>query len=158
MPVKEIGKAANVRCSHLRSILHADGVGCSIYHKRPNGCRVFSCMWLKGADIGRRPDQTHLVVDPSPDFVEAQDDDTGKTIKLIVIQVWVDPAYPLAHRDAAFRDWLRSTNRPALIRYGSHRGMLLAYQNCRWFEIESNTQSRPEHTPEEIFAVIGEAR
>lgn len=157
MPVSEIGKKANVRCSHLRSILHAGGgVGCSIYHNRPPGCRRFSCVWLRGADIGRRPDQSHLVVDPSVDFVETSNDDTGERTKILVIQVWIDPAFPLAHRDTDFRKWLRSTGRPALIRSSSNQALFLVYQENKWFEIESKNATG-QHTPEEIMEAAREA-
>lgn len=155
MPVREITKRANVRCEYLRGLLSINGgVGCSIYRDRPFGCRTFNCMWLKGADAGARPDQSHLVIDQAPDFVECVDDDTGAVTRVVIIQVWIDPAYPEAHRDPDFRRWLRWTNRPALIRYGGDRAMLLAYQDGEWIEKDTNFSAGREHTPQEISETV----
>ena len=45
-------------------------VGCSIWQARPDGCRVYACLWLANYDTlddGLRPDRCGVVFDPLPD-------------------------------------------------------------------------------------------
>lgn len=64
--VAEAGKAVTHLfdwCSHCTK-----GVGCSIYEQRPNSCRKYRCLWLRGGfgDDQKRPDQFGIVVDNWP--------------------------------------------------------------------------------------------
>jgi hypothetical protein len=63
-----------------------------------------------------------------------------------VVQVWVDPAYPRAHRDLRFRTWLaksaETTGMAAVIRGGMDDGLILAppaiTANGKWQEQRAN--------------------
>jgi Fe-S-cluster containining protein len=156
MPVREIpGKDAGVKCRHQCR------KGCGIYERRPISCKAFACQWLLGMDTGQRPDRSHLVVDPMPDFVTAVSHDDGSEQKIAVIQVWIDPDHKDAHRDPAFRRWLDGKKRPAMIRFDSHRGFLLvppsACSEREWIEVDSNiSESEPEHTLQETIEAVGD--
>lgn len=154
LPTKEIGNVANEKCRHQCR------TGCAIYDHRPFSCRSFSCQWLLGLDTGQRPDRAHMVVDPIPDFVNLVPHDGGPTTHLAVVQVWVDPAFPHAHRDAAFRRWLDALHRPALIRYGSHAGFVLfppsTNTDGRWHEEGSNATTMPEHSLQDVLEAVGD--
>lgn len=57
MAVAELKKKNFERCCHLSD-------RCSIYEKRPQSCRVWSCNWLLGlieGDARRRPDKLGLI-------------------------------------------------------------------------------------------------
>jgi hypothetical protein len=57
--VTAIGKRSREWCPHCEI-----GVGCSIYLDRPEQCRGFSCLWLRGGwgDEQDRPDRLKVVV------------------------------------------------------------------------------------------------
>lgn len=123
--VPSFDKPANTRCQHQRH-----GKGCMIYDRRPLACRLWSCRWLTEADTAdqHRPDHSHVVIDAMPDYVTLQDNLTGEARHVPVIQVWVDPAYPDAHRDPALRAYVARQAEQgvlALIRNGSHDAFLL---------------------------------
>jgi hypothetical protein len=147
LPTKEIEKPANVRCPHQCS------KGCSIYANRPASCRLWSCQWLLGEELGERPDRSRLVVDPLPDFVIRVDDVTGKRTQLAVVQVWCSGSDRDAHRNSAFRAWLDRKAISALIRFDNRSGMLLAPPSVagEWVEELSNF-TEAEHTVEQKVA------
>lgn len=61
LEVPELQKPAGKWCGH--AYVEPGGAMCSIYDKRPESCRAFQCMWLKGYFEDRdRPDRTRLVV------------------------------------------------------------------------------------------------
>jgi len=122
-PVEEIAKPANHRCEHQRS-----GKGCAIYAKRPVSCRLWSCMWLSdaaGTASLSRPDRVHYVIDVAPDYITVTSGETGERVDFAVLQVWVDPLYPDAHKDPALRAYIDAKVMPALIRYGRRDGFTL---------------------------------
>ena len=88
-------KAAGKPCPH-----ECTG-GCAVYDLRPFGCRFWGCAWLDDphAESLPRPDIGHYVVDLSIDHVVHVDGETGARTGVGTIQVWVDPAFPDAHRD-----------------------------------------------------------
>ena len=88
MPIAEMDKPANHRCTHQRH-----GKGCAIYATRPTSCAKWSCRWLLGLDTDgmRRPDLSRYVIDMIPDFVEVENSETGTRIPIEVVQVWCDP-------------------------------------------------------------------
>jgi len=128
-------KPANVSCKHICSR------GCRIYAGRPEPCVAWSCAWLINAstDKLRRPDQSGLVIDCQMDEILAD----GR--RQMVIQVWVDPGRPDAHRDTHFRQWLSAQRMPAIVRTGSYDGFVLVPPSLsregKWLEIpaEINT-------------------
>jgi hypothetical protein len=123
--VPDFDKPANTRCQHQQH-----GKGCRIYPRRPLACQLWSCRWLNEADTAdqHRPDHSHVVIDVMPDYVTLKNNQTGEMHPCEVIQIWVDPAYPDAHRDPAIRAYVaRQAERGplALIRNGSHDAFLL---------------------------------
>jgi hypothetical protein len=103
VPGPPLNKPANTRCQHQK---HSKG--CAIYTKRPMPCRVFACRWLADRETAGmpRPDRCHYVIDIETDYVEAIDNASGERRKIGVIQVWVDPAFPLAHRSPDLRAYM----------------------------------------------------
>jgi hypothetical protein len=157
-------KAAGVRCQHQKY-----GVGCKVHgtDKMPYSCRVWNCRWLVNDDMGDqpRPDRSHLVVDIMPDFVEMEPNAEGRasgmteTINVPVIQVWIDPKYPNAHRDPAFRRYLERQQTAALIRYDSRKAIFLvppSMTGADWYETVPGTDKiREPHTLNEIAHQLG---
>jgi hypothetical protein len=163
LPVEEIGKGANTRCRQQKH-----GKGCAVYgtSAMPASCSIWVCRWLANEDTADqpRPDRAHLVIDVMPDFVRARDPEQGDAIITIpVIQVWIDPAFPEAHRDPAFRRYLDRQGKPALIRYSARDGFLLIPPSaCRdgvWIEkrseIDPGVGVEKQHTVEEIARALG---
>lgn len=152
LPVRELGKAAGHRCAHQRM-----GKGCVIYKSRPMSCVLWDCVWLSGDADLRRPDFSHYVVDPAPDYVTALPEDGGDKITIPVVQVWVDPKFPDAHRDPALRAYLERRAREdgfaAIIRYSSERGFVLfppSMTGRGWIENEGTSVGGPQHSQAEI--------
>lgn len=160
LPVRSIGKLAGERCKHQR---HSKG--CSVYANLARvspECRLWSCRWLVEDDTAdlRRPDRSHYVIDLMPEFITLQDEN-GALEQIQVVQIWVDPRYPDAHRDPALRDYLerRAGERIiGLVRWGSEEGMALFPPSLSsppiWHEKRSNAVTAT-HTPEELFRVLG---
>lgn len=162
MPMPQLNKPANKRCEHQS---HARG--CKIYAGRPAPCRLWNCRWLVNQDTAdlSRPDRSHYVIDIVPDFITMEHNDTGEQYNLEVVQIWIDPKYPDAHRDPALRRYLERRGAEgvaALVRYGSGNGMTIFPPQMnvehKWYEIKSNMQLRPEHTGEERYRAIKEIR
>lgn len=157
MPVQELEKPANAVCKFQRS-----GKGCTVHKQRaqPSSCAIWACGWLTNDDADElmRPDRSRYVIDPSPDFVEAVDNESGKVTRIEVVQIWCDPAHPNAHRDPALRAWIdrrgARLGQAALIRFGSRRALpLFPPSICadgQWHEGEAQRTAQP-HTPTEIF-------
>lgn len=154
VPVKELRKPANTRCDHQCF------KGCRIYEKRPMSCRMWSCRWLCDDDTRdlTRPDRAHYVIDLMADFVTVVDEDTGERTPIPIIQLWIDPDYPDAHRDPALRAYLDTIEGYAtLVRYANERGLMLIPPRMSgkgWVEIESHYKPEGEHTQAEIAKVL----
>jgi uncharacterized protein len=93
--VTELNKPSHVRCVHLIQGV-ATRPGCSIYHKRPQSCKDFECMWLQEDDMPQelRPDRSHVVL-----WVTSN----GK-----ILIASVDPAFPNAYREGEMGRLLQS--------------------------------------------------
>jgi hypothetical protein len=161
LPVPVIDKPSNTRCAHQRM-----GKGCAIYDRRPAPCWGFSCRWLLEDDTAdlSRPDRSHYVIDPMPDFVTVSGTDGNgnhvEKIQLPVLQIWVDKNYPDAHRDPALRDYIQrravEDGCAALIRYTSREAFLLVPPALAGTWVEHATgMTEEEHTPDQIFGAFG---
>ena len=67
-----------------------------------------------------------------PDFIRVQNNETGERYEIQVVQIWIDPAHPLAHRDPALRAYLLKLGErgiAALIRYDNKRATTLLPPN-----------------------------
>jgi hypothetical protein len=131
LPVPPLGKKANERCQHQKF-----GKGCAVYHKAgmPPECGIWNCRWLVNDDTAdlSRPDRSHYVIDIVPDHITMQDNETGEQRHIQVVQVWVDPKYPLAYRDPALRAYLLRRGEQgiaALVRYDNKRAVTLIPPN-----------------------------
>jgi uncharacterized protein len=83
--VKELEKPSHTKCVHLIQGI-ATRPGCSVYHKRPQSCKDFECLWLQEDDMPPelRPDRSHVVL-----WVTSNSE---------IIIASVDPQYPLAYK------------------------------------------------------------
>jgi hypothetical protein len=142
LPVPQLHKKAGQKCRH-----QSYARGCTIYANRPEVCRLFSCRWLIDPDTAdlSRPDRSGYVIDPNPDEISMKDNATGAITHLSVIQIWVDPHRPNAHRDPALRAYLvrmaEAHAVAALVRFDSVRALVL-FAPCLasdgvWHEVAS---------------------
>ena len=158
LPVKELDKRGNTRCQHQKH-----GKGCTIYHQAgfPDSCGLWSCVWLNTPSANlKRPDHCHFVVDPIPDYIEVSENG-GPMVRMNVVQVWLDPAYPEAHRDPALRAYLANAGEQhglvGLIRLSENDAWVLfppaMSPNGQWHERGSlrNPNDIDDHVPERSF-------
>jgi hypothetical protein len=154
----EFDKPAGERCP-----LQKHGKGCACYPRRPMGCRVWNCRWLVNNDTAdlRRPDRSHYVIDLNPDFVRVEAGSESTPVE--VIQIWVDPDYPNAHRDPALRRYLERQaehGRLALIRFNERDGFVLIPPSMasdkQWHEEDSQKSPGPQGStwPDDIKALL----
>jgi hypothetical protein len=161
LPVKSLDKPAGQRCQHQS---HARG--CKVYARLARvspECRLWNCRWLVEDDTAdlRRPDRSHYVIDLVPDFVTLRDDATGDAQHIQVVQIWVDPKFPDAHRDPALRAYLErraKDNIIGLVRWDNEKAVALfppeLSSDRQWHEQGSKFRPK-EHTPEEKVAALG---
>jgi hypothetical protein len=145
VPVLEIRKAANTRCTHQFS------GGCRIYADRPLSCFAWNCSWLVDESTSRlrRPDRAHYVIDSVPDKVVVQDQVTLEENVAHVTVIWCDPNYPLAHRDPALRAWIQERQCLVLVRNGNRSATALvppALTGGEWMEFPAqlDTEKRED--------------
>jgi len=161
LPVPPLGKKAGERCKLLKF-----GKGCTVYHtaKMPPECAIWNCRWLVNDDTAdlRRPDHAHYVIDIMPDFITAQDNETGEKRNIQVTQIWIDPKYPDAHRDPALRRWMfrrAEEGKAALVRYNAHDAIVIFPppfdKDGQWHEIKTGMQSVKTHSFAEIEQALG---
>jgi len=157
--VNALHKPAGQRCIHQRF-----RTGCAIYRREgfPGECALWSCRWLVNDDMDgmKRPDRAHYVVDLVPDFVTAQSPGRND-IHIPVVQVWVDPHYPDAHRDPELRAWIvRQRDYAAIVRFDAARALILIPPHWSdtgdWEEVGDNRTTLDDrtHSAEEIFAKL----
>jgi hypothetical protein len=166
LPVKELGKGAGERCRHQR------GLGCKVYHQLRTvspPCELWTCRWLTGNDTAdlARPDRSHYVIDVMPDYVRGENKQTGASFMVPVVQIWIDPNFPDAHRDSALRAYVErraAEGMAALVRYGNAEGFVLAApalnEDGQWHEIKP-PPGMPldlEHSAADKVRVLGRMR
>ncbi|HEX3521268.1 MAG TPA: hypothetical protein VHT52_04185 [Stellaceae bacterium] len=163
LPVRSVGKGANERCKHQR--FSSKGECCKVYvnlWRVSPECKLWSCGWLKMPDTGElsRPDKSHYVIDPMPEYITVRDAD-GAPEHVQVVQIWCDESYPDAHRDPALRAWLVKRNMPGLVRYDNKRGLVIfppSYMSHgEWTEKHSNMNAEQPHTFEQVVQALGGA-
>jgi hypothetical protein len=163
VPVASLNKPGGVRCKHQRF-----RTGCAIYRKEgfPIECGLWSCRWLMTDIDVPRPDRAHYCIDIVPDYITARDNRGGGDITQPVIQIWVDPHYPEAHRDPRLRAWLEAMSLEgwcALIRFSPSEAMLLIpplmSSTGRWEEAGAGrmTCADSTHSAEDIAAKLNSA-
>ncbi len=162
LPVVPLDKPGGVRCRHQRH-----RTGCAVYEKpeRPLECTLWSCRWLVTDLDLPRPDHGHYVVDIVPDYLTVKS--AGRPdAPLPVIQIWVDPHYPEAHREPRLRRWLEAMSREgwaALVRSSPLEAMMLIppimSDQGRWEEIGDGqmTVDQTTHKAEDIAAKLNAA-
>jgi hypothetical protein len=160
VPVASLDKGAGERCKHQS---HARG--CKVYHKpgMPSECMLWNCRWLVEDDTAdlSRPDRSHYVIDVAPDFATMLNNETGSQEHFEVVQIWVDPKHPDAHRDPALRRYLErraAENVVGLVRWDNERGMAIfppaVSTDGQWHEVISNL-SGPQHSPADVVKALG---
>lgn len=162
VPVETLNKGAGERCRHQRF-----RTGCAVWHKEgfPAECALWNCRWLINDDMDgmKRPDRAHYVVDLVPDFITAEAPGRGD-VHVPVVQIWVDPHYPDAHRDPELRAWIaRQKGYCALVRFDASHAIVLIppywSDTGDWEEVGSNRAIIEDrtHSAEEIFAKLTQA-
>lgn len=104
LAVKELGKKAQTACEHEKCSK------CSIYESRPQSCRDFECLWLKGVvPESVKPNKCHVVL-------SATLDGSGMV-------AYVDPKHPGAHLDGDVGKLLyhAAKERPVFVAVGKLR-------------------------------------
>jgi hypothetical protein len=161
LPVKSLAKLAGQRCSHQS---HARG--CKVYKQLGRvspECKLWNCRWLVEDDTEglSRPDRSHYVIDLMPDFVTLRDDATGEAQHVEVVQIWVDPKYPDAHRDPALRAYLErraKQNIIGLVRWDNEQAIAIfppaLSADRQWHEVGSKFRAEA-HTVEEKIKALG---
>jgi hypothetical protein len=161
LAVPPLDKVAGERCKYQR---HSKG--CTVYHTRkmPRACGFWNCRWLVGDDTAdqSRPDRSHIVIDIMPDFITLSYDNQGEPFKLQVVQAWIDPNFPDAHRDPAFRAYVLRRGLEGIatmIRSNGKDSMVLFPPNMatdnEWHEITSG-KSEHDHTFTDIQNALGQ--
>jgi hypothetical protein len=87
--IEELDKPGGVPCVHLRP----DGGGCGRYHTRPEPCRRFECLWLRGlVPEAMRPDRVGYLVstDWSGSFLQVDELTPGATEGCPHFGPWAD--------------------------------------------------------------------
>ena len=160
LPVGAVEKRAGQRCKYQRW-----RKGCAVHARlmavAPE-CAVWNCRWLVEDDTAglSRPDRSHYVLDIMPDFVTLRNDETGEAQHVQVVQIWVDPSYPDAHRDPALRAYLErraKENIVGIVRWDDERAMVIfppwLSENRRWNEVRT-TMRMKAHSFAEVAAAL----
>jgi hypothetical protein len=118
---------------------------------------MWSCRWLIEDDVAgvNRPDRVHYVIDIMPDYVTIEDE------KVEVVQIWVDPDYPHAHRDPALRAFLERRAKDGiigLIRWSQTRAAVLIPPSLtadgKWSLIDYGAVDPKTHTFAEVVRAL----
>ena len=160
VPVPTIGKAAGKRCLHQKT-----GKGCGIYPSRPFACKTWGCRWLIDPEAAAlpRPDRAHYVVDMMEDYVTLAPKDGGPPQKIPVVQVWIDPAFPEAHRQPALRTYMQQMAEryglATIVRYSSRDAVTVFPprfdKDGQWTEMRGQVAARTEQEANVVQLAAG---
>jgi hypothetical protein len=164
LPVPPLGKPGGTSCRFQK--FHK---GCTVYRRSemPPECAIWNCRWLVNDDADElsRPDRSHYVIDVMPDFITIRNDGTGALQHWQVVQIWVDPKCPTAHRDPALRRWLSRRAEQGilgLVRFSETDALVLfppqIAPDGQWHEIPSGQKEKTHTLDEMIQALGGQAR
>lgn len=157
---KGVDKGANTKCRH-----QSFARGCAVYGRAdmPNACRVWSCRWLlamPGTERLSRPDRAGYVIDVIPDVIVVEDHETGQARKIEVVQIWLDPKRPDAHRDPAllaYLEGLAARGIVALCRRNERDAFTLVAPSLnterRWLEVGSQSSGKETQIDELVEAL-----
>ena len=141
-------KPANTKCKYQKR-----GVGCKVHDTpaMPLSCKMWMCRWLAEDDTYDlpRPDRAGYVIDPMPDFITVTDNNTGETMNIEVIQIWLDPLNLKACEAPSFRRWLNRQRKVALIRSDEKSGYILgppSLTGAGWVIKDAGPSEGPSHT------------
>jgi hypothetical protein len=157
----DFDKPAGKRCPHQRH--HK---GCTLYKRRPFGCRYWNCRWLVNDDTADmpRPDRSGYVIDLMPDFITVTPDDGGEPFNIEVVQVWVDPKHPDAHHDPHLRAYLNRRGKEgkiALIRFNERDAITLWPPSMcvdgQWHE-KTGSMCSEHHRGDKLYEGLASAR
>lgn len=159
LAVRALDKKAGQRCAFQK--FHK---GCAVYNtaRMPPECSLWNCRWLVNDDTGElgRPDRGHYVIDIMPDFITIVDNETGGRRDIQVVQIWIDPGHPEAHRDPALRRYMMRRAEQgiaALVRFDGRKALMIfappLASDRQWHEV---FKAEPEaaHSFREIVAAI----
>ena len=143
LPVVELEKPRNHWCRHVAAGKHA----CTVYAARPDACRLWSCGYvlLRDPPPELMPSRCHCVFDMMVDKIWIHG------AEVAVMQIWVDPAYPYAHRAPAVRRQIKAAAEQgfvSLARIGT-RGVVIVPPETggeEWIEREARTVGDPNQT------------
>jgi Fe-S-cluster containining protein len=160
VPVSSIHKPAGVRCRHSKH-----GKGCSIYADRPYACRVWFCSWLADPETTGlpRPDRAHYVIDPTPDYITLRFDNEPEPRTVPVLQVWVDPAFPEAHRTPGLRAYMfryaEKFRAATIVRFSNTSAITFfpppISSDGLWHEVSNGVIIARSHDEREILENVG---
>jgi hypothetical protein len=96
-----------------------------------------------------------------PDYVTIIVD--GASTNVQVVQIWIDPKYPDAHRDPALRRWLErraKQNILGLVRYNECEALCLLPPDWntegKWVEFPVDKMRRQQqHSPSDVLKALG---
>lgn len=162
LPVPPLQKKAGQRCKFQKF-----GKGCTVYHttKMPVECGVWNCRWLVNDDTDdlARPDRAHYVIDLMPDFITVRPDAISPPLNIQVVQIWIDPNFPDAHRDPALRRYMvrRAQDGIAtLIRFDARKALTIFPppfdEQGEWHEI-AGTGSEKTHSLDDTLRALAKS-
>jgi len=158
LPVRSIGKLDGQRCKHQRH------TGCRVYHgaEFPSECRIWNRRWLVDqAGETSRPDRSHIVIDIMPDYVRVKPDSADDFQPVEVVQCWIDPRYPDAHKDPEFRAFVEARAAEGILTIvrTSAKVAFILVAPClsaskAWEEVHPQ-MTEETHTPRQVLDALG---
>ena len=95
-----------------------------------------------------RPDRVHYVIDALPDAVRLTHTETGETVELKALQIWIDPSFPEAAQDPELRAYMlrmaKLHGMPSLLRWSHRIGTAIfpppLNTDGQWHEVTSDSK------------------